>query len=171
MLSAIRMLKRILDRMEKELNRLLVIGGGLSLLGMIALTCANIIAREMGAPVRGTFELMGYFGAVTTAFALGYTQKFRGHIAVNVLISRFSFRMRQILNSFNNGVCALFFGVITWQLVLKAGVFLRTGAVSETLRIIFYPFTFAVALGCAVMTTVFVFDLLRDLLKAWGASR
>ena len=51
---------------------------------------------------------------------------------------------------------------------LKARGFLRTEEVSETLRIIFYPFTYAVAVGCGFMAMVFVFDLVRDLLANWG---
>jgi hypothetical protein len=40
---------------------------------------------------------------------------------------------------------------------------MMTGEVSETLRVIFYPFTYAVAVGCAVLGLVFLVDLLRDL--------
>ena len=147
---------------------MLVLCGGLLLVGMTMLTGANIVARIFWDPIRGTFELMGYFGAVVTAFALGYTQKYRGHIAVNVLIQRFSSRAQRFLNSFNNLICGLFFIAVTWQINLKAQGFMQTEEVSETLRMIFYPFTYAVAVGCGFLALVFLFDLLRDLLSAWG---
>ncbi len=162
------MLKTLLDRTEKNLQRLLVFCGGVFLIGMTILTGANIFSRIFWEPIRGTFELMGYFGAVVTAAALGYTQKQRGHIAVNVLIQRFSPRTQQRLNSFNNLLCSLFFIIVTWQVALKARGFMQTEEVSETLRVIFYPFTYAVAVGCGFMALVFVFDLLRDLLAGWG---
>ncbi len=162
------MLKTLLDRTEKSLQRLLVFCGGVFLIGMTILTGANIFSRIFWEPVRGTFELMGYFGAVVTAAALGYTQKQKGHIAVNVLIQRFSPRTQQRLNSFNNLLCSLFFIIVTWQVALKARGFMLTAEVSETLRWIFYPFTYAVAVGCGFMALVFVFDLLRDLLARWG---
>ncbi len=162
------MLKTLLDRTEKSLQRLLVFSGGVFLIGMTILTGANIFSRIFWEPIRGTFELMGYFGAVVTAAALGYTQKQRGHIAVNVLIQRFSPRTQQRLNSFNNLLCSLFFIIVTWQVALKARGFMQTEEVSETLRMIFYPFTYAVAVGCGFMALVFVFDLLRDLLASWG---
>ncbi len=162
------MLKTLLDRTEKSLPRLLVFSGGVFLIGMTILTGANIFSRIFWEPIRGTFELMGYFGAVVTAAALGYTQKQRGHIAVNVLIQRFSPRTQQRLNSFNNLLCSLFFIIVTWQVALKARGFMQTEEVSETLRMIFYPFTYAVAVGCGFMALVFVFDLWRDLLAAWG---
>ncbi len=150
------------------MQRMLVFCGGVFLIGMTVLTGANIFSRIFWEPIRGTFELMGYFGAVVTAAALGYTQKHRGHIAVNVLIQRFSPRAQQRLNSFNNLLCSLFFIVVAWQVALKARGFMQTEEASETLRIVFYPFTYAVAVGCGFMALVFVFDLLRDMLAAWG---
>ena len=149
-----------LDRMVRLLNRLLVFCGGVFLIGMIVLTCANIASRTVWEPIRGTFELMGYFGAVVTAAALAFTQLNRGHIAVNVLINRFSKKTQQRLNRFNNAACTLFFTLIAWQMARKAYGFMQTGEVSETLRVIFYPFTYLVAIGCGVLALVFLVDCL-----------
>lgn len=158
----------VLERVTHFLNRLLVFCGGMFLVGMIILTCANIASRAVWVPIRGTFELMGYFGAVVTASALAFTQLNRGHIAVNVLIHRFSEKTQRRLNAFNNAACTLFFAVVAWQIALKAHGFMMTGEVSETLRVIFYPFTYAVAAGCAVLGLVFLVDLLGDLFNRKG---
>jgi len=160
-----------LERVMGLLNRLLVFCGGMFLLGMVVLTCANIVSRVVWLPIRGTFELMGYFGAVVAAAALAYTQLHRGHIAVNVLISRFSRQTQRRLNAFNNAACTLFFALVTWQMVLKAHGFMTTGEVSETLRIIFYPFTYMVAAGCGVMTLVFLVDFLNAMANRKGAAK
>ena len=151
----------VLDRVTHLLNRLLVFCGGMFLVGMIVLTCANIASRAVWEPIQGTFELMGYFGAVVTAAALAYTQLNRGHIAVNVLINRFPKKTQRRLNGFNNAACTLFFTMIAWQMVLKAHGFMKTGEVSETLRVVFYPFTYLVAAGCAVLALVFLLDLVK----------
>ena len=158
----------VLERVTRLLNRLLVFCGGMFLVGMILLTCANIVCRAVWAPIPGTFELMGYFGAVATAAALAFTQINRGHIAVNVLINRFSPKTRRRLNAFNNTACVIFFAMIAWQIGLKAHGFMKTGEVSETLRVIFYPFTYMVAVGCGAITLVFVVDLLRALRSGPG---
>ncbi|MGD9329884.1 MAG: TRAP transporter small permease [Desulfobacterales bacterium] len=160
-----------LERLTHWLNRLLVFVGGVFLVGMIVLTCANIASRAVWAPIRGTFELMGYFGAVVTAAALAYTQLHRGHIAVNVLIQRFSRQTQRRLNGFNNVVCALFFSILSWQIALKAHGFMKTGEVSETLRVIFYPFTYLVAAGCGVLALVFLRDLLKAIRTRNGAAQ
>ena len=150
-----------LVKINRYLNRILLFVGGIFLLGMCALTCANIFLRTVWIPIRGTFELMGYFGAVAATFALGYTQMRRGHIAVDILVNSFSPKTRSVLTAVNHAVCALFFSLAAWQLMIKAGTLLRTGEVTETLRIVYYPFTVAVALGCLALVLELVVNLLQ----------
>jgi hypothetical protein len=38
---------------------------------------------------------------------------------------------------------------------------MKTGEVSETLRVIFYPFTYLVAAGCGAIALVFLADLIK----------
>jgi TRAP-type C4-dicarboxylate transport system permease small subunit len=150
-----------LIKINQVLNRLLMIVGGLFLIGMCALTCTNILLRTTWIPVRGTFELMGYFGAVVTTFALGTTQMRRGHISVNVLVNSFSKTVRTLLTALNHLVCAIFFSLAVWQLSQKAATLMRTGEVTETLRIVYYPFTIAVAVGCLALVLELVVSLLQ----------
>jgi TRAP-type C4-dicarboxylate transport system permease small subunit len=145
--------------------------GGLFLVGMILLTSTNIFVRIFWNPISGTYELMGFFGAIITAFALGYTQRTKGHIAVDVLIDTFSPRTRSGIEFINNLVSAVFFGLVAWMLVEKGLTLQRTGEVTETLRIIYYPFTFGAALGCVVLTFVLVVDLLLNLFKRNGEAQ
>jgi TRAP-type C4-dicarboxylate transport system permease small subunit len=160
-----------LDELGLYLNRLLMIMAGIFLLGMITLTCANILLRFFWFPVRGTFELMGFFGAVATAFALGYTQVRRGHIAVDVLINTFSEKTRRTLGIINETVGVIFFALVAWQLSLKAETLRMTGEVTETLRIIYYPFTYAVAIGFGVLSLAFLIELLKTLFPQKANSR
>jgi TRAP-type C4-dicarboxylate transport system permease small subunit len=117
--------------------------------------------RLVWMPVRGTFELMGYFGAVVTAFALGHTQIKGGHINVDILVLKFSARTKRILLAANNVVCMIFFGMVTWQITKYGTTLWKTGEVTETLRIIYFPFTYCVAAGCAVLCLVFMTDVLK----------
>lgn len=152
------MIERLV-KINQNLNRLLIFVGGLFLIGMCALTCANIFLRTTWVPIRGTFELMGYFGAVVTTFALGYTQMRRGHISVDVLVNSFSKKVRTLLTAANHSICVIFFSLAAWQLLKKAATLLRTGEVTETLRIVYYPFTIAVAVGCLALVLELVVSL------------
>ncbi|NQT54758.1 MAG: TRAP transporter small permease [Desulfobacteraceae bacterium] len=154
-----------LDKVTQVLNQVLIWIGGFFLGIMIFLTCANIFLRLVWTPIIGTFELMGYFGAIITAFALGYAQIKRTHIAVDILVIRFSKKTQRTLNSVNYFICMVFFAIVSWQVAKYATTLYRTGEVTETLRVIYYPFTYGVALGCALLSLVFLTDLLKSFLE------
>ena len=159
----------LLDKISRFLNRTLVWMAGVFLVGMVLLTCSNIFLRLVWAPVRGTFELMGFFGAIVVAFTLGYTQVKRGHVAVDILVTQFSKKTRRILDSINYSICMIFFTATAWQIARWGTTLRRTGEVTETLRIIFYPFTYGVAFGCIVLALVLLIDLLKLFVEQKGA--
>ncbi len=150
-----------MDRFILKANKILVFVAGVFLVAMIVLTCSNIFLRIIWVPVRGTFELMGFMGAIVTSFALGYTQMTKGHICVDILFRKFSGKTIKILTCVNNIICMLFFMIIAWQLADKGLVMMETGEVTETLRIIYHPFIFGVAIGCSFLSIVFFAEVVR----------
>ncbi len=154
---------KVIEKISERLNRIMIVIAGVFLTAMVVLTCGNIISRLVWVPIRGTFELMGFFGAITTSFALGYTQIKKGHIAVDVLITKFSTRTLRVLSVINASGCMIFFIIVGWQISEKAGVLKQSGEITETLGIIYYPFTYGVAVGCMVLALVFFVDLLNCL--------
>ena len=72
-----------LVRISQKVNQVGIVIAGIFLAAMIAITCGNIFSRLVWVPIRGTFELLGFFGAIVTAFALGYTQMHKAHISVD----------------------------------------------------------------------------------------
>lgn len=154
----------ILDRISHYLNLVLMGIAGLFLVAMIVLTCANVFLRLVWIPVSGTFELMGYFGAVLTAFAMGYTQIKKGYIAVDIVVLGFSKRIQNVLNAANAIILTGFFVLVTWQISKYAANLRETGEVTETLQIIYYPFAYAVAVGCGALALVFFIGFLKTLI-------
>ncbi|MBW2015971.1 MAG: TRAP transporter small permease [Deltaproteobacteria bacterium] len=150
------------------LNVVLVWIASFFLGAMILITCGNIFLRAVWLPLRGTFELMGYFGAIVTAFALGYAQIGRSHIAVDILVLRFSKKTRKILNGVNYLICTVFFSIVAWQIAKHATTLWKTGEVTETLRFAYYPFTYGVSLGCLVLALVMFVDFLQLLIGDKG---
>lgn len=160
-----------LEKATEILNKVMMGVAGFFVAAMIVLTCANIGSRVLWVPLGGTFELMGYFGAIATAFALGFTQMKRGHVAVDILVERFPMKVRRVLNGINSIICMAFFGIAAWQIAKYGMTLFRTGEVTETLRIVYYPFAFGVALGCAVLSLVFLTDLLSVVFQAESGTR
>jgi TRAP-type C4-dicarboxylate transport system permease small subunit len=151
----------ILEKAVRVLCVTFLLIAGAFMMAMILMTCANIFSRLVWVPIKGTFELMGFFGAVATASALGYTQMKKVHISVDILVNRFSKRTQTILNGINYFICMIFFCIAGWQIARWAATIRETGEVTETLRIIYYPFTYGVALGCFLIALVLLVDLLK----------
>ena len=159
----------VLEKISHILNRFLIFLAGLFLAAMILMTCMNIFSRLFWSPFKGTYELMGYFGAMVTAFALSYTQIKKAHISVDVLVGQFSQKTQLILQGFNCLVCMVFFSIAGWQINKLARTLWQTGEVTETLRIIYYPFTYGVALGCCLLAFVLLVEFLKLIFASKGA--
>jgi TRAP-type C4-dicarboxylate transport system permease small subunit len=148
----------MLEKISDRLNRWATAGAGVILVFMILLTVANIVLRKVWVPVRGTYEMMGFAGAVMTALAMGVTQQRKEHIHVDILFNRFPAPVRRVLSAVNTGICAVFFAVAGWYVAGKAHTLLSTGEVSETLRMAYYPFAYVVAGGCFLLAAMLLID-------------
>ena len=149
------MIKRILDK----INTVQVFIGGLFLLMMVLLTCANIFFREFGLPVRGTYELMGFFGAVIFALCLAFSHEKKEHLYVNIIYDRLPVFLKRVFSMINKAVCLVFFFILAYQLVKKAFVLKDVGELSETLRISYYPFILVTAFGVFVLAVLLLYEL------------
>lgn len=160
-----------MDKINGLLNSALTFISGIFLVAMMVLTCGNILFRIVWVPIPGTYELMGLFGAIVTAFALGRTQDRKGHVAVDVLVNTFSAKVRKVLTVGGDLVSMVFFIVAAWQLTVKGDILRKTGELTETLKIIYYPFIYAVAFGCLVLALVCFGGILKAILPGKDGTR
>ncbi len=142
------------------LNRVFIFIAALALVLMMLLGFGNVLFRTFWKPIKGTYELIGYLGSVTTALALGYAQIRKNHISVDIITSHYSKRWKKIFHGISYLSTAIFFGLASWQTALWGNVVWRTGERSETLRIIFFPFVYIVALGFAFLTFILLIDFI-----------
>lgn len=151
-----------LDAVVHRASTVLLALGGAALAGMVALACANMFMRgALGAPIRGTYELMGFAGALVCAFALAPTQIKKGHIALTMLAGKLPRRLELCIDFLSHLVCSTFFALIAWRTALYAQSLIEFGELSENLHLQFSPFVFAVALGCGMLALALLSDLVR----------
>jgi TRAP-type C4-dicarboxylate transport system permease small subunit len=160
----------VLEKISRILNRVFIWFAGICLAAMILMTCANIFLRIVWVPLKGTYELMGYFGALVTAFALGYTQMKKGHISVDVLVTLFHPKAQHILQAISCLICTIFFSIAGWQISQYATTLWKTGEVTETLLIAYYPFAYGVAGGCLLLALVMLLEFLQLLFRRQEAQ-
>ena len=138
-----------------------MIAGGVSLLALTLLASMNVALRIFRVPVSGTYEIVSFLGAVVTAGALGYTQKRKDHIVVDILSDRFPAKVKRALDRVSYALTLVFFSIVSWQTFVYGKRMMQTGEVSETLKIAYYPFVFFVSLGFAVLTLTILLDLVE----------
>jgi TRAP-type C4-dicarboxylate transport system permease small subunit len=111
---------------------------------------------------RGAYETVGFLGAIVIAFALGYTQKRKDHIVVDILTAKFPKRVNRVLDGINYFITMIFFAIISWQVLVWGMKISRSGEVSETLKIVFHPFIYSVSFGFAVFSLTLIIDFLKS---------
>jgi len=159
-----------LDRFNSILNRGLACVAGISLVAMVFVTVGEMVLRMFGKPMAGTVETIGWLAATTTAFALGYTQIHQGHVAIDLFTSRLGPRLQVLVSMLVYLASTVLFVIVTWNVFRHAGVFRETGSLSETMKVIVYPWVYLVSLGCAGLTLALVVDFLKSCSRVFRGS-
>ncbi len=153
---------KYLEMINNFCNKIMMILGGIAVLSLMTLATGNVVLRIFQAPFGGAYEIVSFIGAIVIAFALGYTQKMKNNIVVDILTEKFPKKLHRVLDIINYFVTMIFFGFVAWQIFTYGLKVHQSGELSETLKVIYYPFVYSVSAGFAVLS----FTLLVDFLKA-----
>jgi TRAP-type C4-dicarboxylate transport system permease small subunit len=150
----------------KKVSRFLNIIAGVALAFMMLVTVADVVLRFFRRPIVGTYELVALSGAVVVGFSIPFTSWQRGHIYVDFLIAKLSARARNIFHTVTRCLGIGLFSLIAWNLMSMGRDLYRSGEVSLTLQLPFYPVVYGVGISCLVQCLV----LLCDIFKIWGGK-
>ncbi len=154
---------KYLDVLNHLINKIMMILGGFSVLALMILATGNVVLRIFHIPFRGTYEIVSFLGAVVIAFALGYTQKRKDHIIVDILSERYPKVVQVLVDKIADLAMTIFFAIVAWQLYVWGAKIMEAREVSETLKVVFHPFVFAVGVGFAVLAFTAFVDFLKKL--------
>ena len=143
------------------ISRFLNIIAGISLTFLMLLTITDVILRGFKSPVPGTFEMVAFAGAVVIGFSLPLTSWLRAHIFVDFFILKFSQKGRDIFNIATRCVVIVLFFLIGWNLIKYGMDLQKSGEVSLTLQMPFYPVAYGVGVCCFVQCLVLVCDIVK----------
>ena len=143
------------------ISRFFNIIAGISLTFLMLLTITDVILRGFKSPVPGTYEVVAFAGAVVIGFSMPLTSWLRAHIFVDFFILKFSQKIRNIFNIATRCLVVGLFFLIGWNLI-KYGIDLqKSGEVSLTLQMPFYPVAYGVGVCCFVQCLVLVCDVVK----------
>jgi TRAP-type C4-dicarboxylate transport system permease small subunit len=148
-----------------RLIRLLVVGlagvSGLGVLLMMTVVCLDVILRQCGRPIPGSFDIVKLIGAVTITCALPYTTAVKGHVAIEYFFHKLGHRGRIVLDTFARLVGMALFSLLAWQSVISGTAMWRSGEVTPTIQLPTFWVLYVTAFACAVVVLVILHNLLH----------
>lgn len=159
------------DRKERSVERFLSsvrrlcgfinIIAGIAITFIMGLTVLDVILRSFRRPIVGTYELVAFSGAVVIGFAIPLTSWMRGHIFVDFFTAKLPKTVQSFFNVTTRCLGIGLFSLMGWNLT-KVGMDLqKSGEVSLTLQLPFYPVAYGIAVSCFVQCLVLVADMVK----------
>lgn len=145
----------------RDLSQFLYIIAGITLAFMMCLTVLDVILRTFRKPIVGTYELVAFSGAVVIGFSVPFTSWVRGHIYVDFLISRFSRKVKNVIHVATRCLVIWLFLMAGWNLIKYGMDLQKSGEVSLTLEMPFYPVAYGIGVCCFVQCVVILCDILK----------
>ena len=127
---------------------------GASLVFVMLLTITDVVLRAFGRPILGAYELVGYAGGIAIGLAMPMTSWRRAHVYVDAFVLRLPAAARLVLHVATRLLGAGLFAVLAWNLVLLGLDLRRSGEVSPTLELEFYPVVFGLAAAAVLQAIV-----------------
>lgn len=144
--------------------------GGAALVVVLLLTVVSIVGRSLIfaglGPIPGDFELVEAGTAFAVLAFLPICQFHRGHVTVDLFLSRAGRRPNALIDAAANLLMTAAAAVLTWRLFLGM---LDKRSYGETTFILQFPIWWSYAaalLGAAVFTLVCAYTVLRSLVES-----
>ena len=157
---------RLFNKMLHSTVRVINVLPLLGLVIIMLLGVAEVILRPFNMSIYGVFEMIGFVGSVVVFFSMPHTLIEKGHIRISVVVQRLSKRVQAAIDIITGVLSIVVCTLVVWQASLVATDLLRSGEVSLTLGIPFYPFVYGIAFSCALLGFVFLSELF-DSISVW----
>jgi TRAP-type C4-dicarboxylate transport system permease small subunit len=140
----------------RRLSRALHRAGAAALAAMMLLTVADVVLRSLRHPIVGTYELVGFLGALAIGFALPQTSLDGGQVLMDFLARHLPAGANRALSVATRAIGVALFAVLGWNLAAMGVDLRRTGDVTPLLNLPLAVPAFAIALACGVECLVLV---------------
>jgi TRAP-type C4-dicarboxylate transport system permease small subunit len=135
---------------------------------MMILTGVDVCLRYIfNQPIPGSFEITEFIMPILVTFGFAYCALEKGHVQVELLVSRLSKRGQALMNSVASLIFFGLFALITWQSWLRVKGMMHVGQMSIVLDIPVYPFVLTIAVGSAALCLIVLRDFLFYLSEAF----
>lgn len=145
----------------RTLIQVMSVVGSLAVAGLMVVTVADVIGRQVGLPVKGAYDLVRVLGAVAITCALPLTKAVKGHIAIEYFFQKMDRRGRAVVDTLMRIVLLGLFGLLTVQFIHQGLLFRDSGEVTATLHMPMFWVPWLAALACGVTVGITLWHLLH----------
>ena len=147
----------VFRKMSSWMNAL----AGIVLFFMMMLTVVDVVLRIFGTALLGTYELVAVSGAIVVGFAVPQTSWGRGHVCVDFLVENRSAAIKNTVFAITRIMGIILFALLSFYLFRKGIHLYKTGEVSLTLHIPYYPAAYGLAFCFFIECFVLITDIFR----------
>ena len=141
-----------------------------ALVFMMVLTCCDIVLRYLRFPIPGTWEIVGFMGAIITSFAMAGLAINRRHVAVEIVVAKLPRPVQKAVFLFVHLLSFGLFALLGYE-SMKLGYDLRiSGEVSPTIHLPFVPVLYGIGFSAFFVALVLLIDFVQVLIgreKPW----
>jgi TRAP-type C4-dicarboxylate transport system permease small subunit len=105
--------------------------------------------------------MVAFTGGVVIGFSTPITSWMRGQIFVDFFYQKFPKLAQNLLNTITRLLGIVLFGVVAWNLMFMGRDMYRSGEVSLTLQLPFYPVAYGIGFALLVQCLVLVCDIFK----------
>lgn len=148
----------IVGKTSQVLNN--IAGWGIVL--TMVLIVVNIILRALfSLPIKGIYEIAGYITALVVAFTLAQCALDGAHIAVEIFIDKLNPKAQLVINTVFGSIIIAFLFLVGIQVFSNGITVMKSGEVSPTAQVSFYPFIFMVSIGFFVLCIAEIYKTIK----------
>lgn len=130
---------------------------------MILLTLCDVILRNLGHPITGSMEIIQYGGSIVFGFSIPYATSIGAQVLVDLVTQKLSPGGRRKIQAATRTVGILLFLFVAYNFFVYALDVKRTGELTASFKIPYYPFCYAISLSFLFQSFTIFCDLIKTL--------
>lgn len=142
--------------------------GVFGIMVMVITTCTDILgAKLFNLPVAGATEIVSLVQMATLVFAVASTQRYRGHICVDMFVDKMPSRIRAATKVLVSLLGLLLFILLVYEGICLGNFYFSSGEATATVQIPLYPFAYAFSIAMipiAMMMSVDLFKAIKEVI-------
>lgn len=140
------------SKLSHVMIKVLLVIGAVALMVMMTIVVGNSLGRALfKTPIFGAIEIAGLAGVVVVAVAVGFAERERSNVVVDVVASRFTPRARALADAFTLLLSVGAVAFLFWAVFNNALRSLTKREVTLTTGVFIAPFKFTWAIGVIIL--------------------